>query len=316
MFFNLNMQALPVVRDLYKIERKTIWQQADSNQILVAVLDGECSFFIDDVEYPVSRGDIFFIPQGQVYLRKPHGDASCTFYYLHFLTRGPAESISAADIREKLGRTRANIDRDTIQDSYLPGDHAHEIYLHYKTAAGEFAAEIFALLEKALAEMYRNDMESQLIIALHVSHILALITRITLTSLLAESEINLGEKIPPQVKQAMFYIRQNYTRKISLAQICGYCSVSPQHLIHLFKATLHVTPTQYINKLKISHSKELMRITPLSVKEIADELGFENPYYFSRLFHKIEGVYPTAFIKRIKDSVSLDAAVPPESGGQ
>jgi AraC family transcriptional regulator, melibiose operon regulatory protein len=306
MYFNLNLQALPVVKDLYKIERKTVWQQADSNHILVVILAGECYFYIDDVEYPVSRGDIFYIPQGQLYLRRPHGDTTCTFYYLHFRTKNPAESISGTEIRAKMATIRETIDQETIRDSYLPTYHSSEIYLTYKTSAGETGDEIVALLEKALTEIYRNDLESQLIIALYASHILALLTRLTLGRLLAESEIDLGEKIPPPLKKAMIFIRQNYTKKITLTQICSYCSVSPQHMIRLFRAILHVTPIQYVNRLKIAYSKELMRITSLSIKEIADELGFESPYYFSRLFKKVEGVYPTAFKERIRLSKAAE----------
>ncbi len=302
MYFNLNLQALPVVKDLYKIERKTVWQQADSNHILVVVVAGECSFFIDDVEYPVSRGDTFYIPQGQLYLRKPHGDLTCTFFYLHFRTKGPAEMISGAAIRAKMAEIRTATDQETIRDTYLPTYYSSEIYLDYRSAAGDVADEITALLDKALAEMYRNDIESQLIIALYASHVLALLTRQTLTRLLAESEVNLGEKIPLPLRKAMIFIRQNYTKRITLTQIAAYCSVSPQHMIRLFRSTLHVTPIQYINRLKIAHSKELMRTTGLSVKEIADEIGFESPYYYSRLFKKVEGVYPTAFKERIRQS--------------
>jgi len=41
-------------------------------------------------------------------------------------------------------------------------------------------------------------------------------------------------------------------------------------------------------------------MTPLSVKEVAYELGFVSPHYFSRLFHKIEGMYPTDFLRRLQ----------------
>ena len=44
----------------------------------------------------------------------------------------------------------------------------------------------------------------------------------------------------------------------------------------------------------------MLRTSPMSVKEIAYHLGFDNPYYFSRLFYQFEGIYPTAFKKEWK----------------
>ena len=68
--------------------------------------------------------------------------------------------------------------------------------------------------------------------------------------------------------------------------------VSSQHLIRLFRKHLNSTPVGYINRTKVLHAIDLLRNTKLSVKEIAYELGFEDPNYFSRLFKREEGMSP------------------------
>jgi YesN/AraC family two-component response regulator len=101
--------------------------------------------------------------------------------------------------------------------------------------------------------------------------------------------------VPEKIRKAVCFIRTHLTQKITLKDLSDYWSISPQHLIRLFHSTYNITPIQYINNIKIVHSKELLRKTPLSIKEIAYEIGIDDPYYFSRLFCKLSGEYPSVF---------------------
>jgi AraC-like DNA-binding protein len=75
-------------------------------------------------------------------------------------------------------------------------------------------------------------------------------------------------------------------------EVAKAAGVSSQHLIRLFRKHLNSTPVGYINRTKVLHAIDLLRNTKLSVKEIAYELGFEDPNYFSRLFKREEGMSP------------------------
>ena len=77
--------------------------------------------------------------------------------------------------------------------------------------------------------------------------------------------------------------------------------VSVQHVIRLFRKHLQTTPVGYINRTKVLHAIDLLRNTELSVKEIAYELGFEDPNYFSRLFKKEEKMSPGDTRARIRN---------------
>ena len=310
MLYDIDLNTLPVVRDLYRIERKTVWQSADHNHIIVIIFEGTCRFTIDTVDYTVEAGDLFFIPQGQDYVRRPASDRPCTFCYIHFNTKTPVRSCDRETVRQELLHLKSKTDQELVQDSYRPGNYLSHLYLPHKTSLGDLTQEVRELTDQALLESLKNDLESQMIISLCVSHILALASRITLKHLVADSQSYVGERVPVALKKALLFIRQNYTRKLTLDDLCQASNISRQHLIRLFRTALQTTPVAYINKLKVNHAKELMRMTPLSIKEIAYELGFANPHYFSRLFHKVEGVYPTEFLARLKQFAGEKQAAP------
>ncbi|RME70993.1 MAG: AraC family transcriptional regulator, partial [Verrucomicrobia bacterium] len=54
-------------------------------------------------------------------------------------------------------------------------------------------------------------------------------------------------------------------------------------------------PLDYFNRLKVQRACELLATTTLSIAEIAEQLGFDDPYYFSRLFRKIMGMAPRVY---------------------
>ena len=74
-----------------------------------------------------------------------------------------------------------------------------------------------------------------------------------------------------------------------LSKISGY---TDQHLIRLFKKHLNTTPIKYINNTKCYHAASMLRNETLSIQEIAYELGFDSPNYFSRLYKNHTGLTP------------------------
>ena len=57
---------------------------------------------------------------------------------------------------------------------------------------------------------------------------------------------------------------------------------------------------EYLAYIRVDQSKLLLRDTSLSVSEIAGKCGFENVYYFSRMFKKRQGVSPSEYVRTIK----------------
>ena len=70
--------------------------------------------------------------------------------------------------------------------------------------------------------------------------------------------------------------------------------------IRNFKEYTEATPTQYIQSLRISNAQTLLETTNYNVSEIAQILGYDDPFYFSRVFKKQSGLSPSEFRKQLQ----------------
>ena len=104
-----------------------------------------------------------------------------------------------------------------------------------------------------------------------------------------------GSRILP----ALNYIEAHYTQEIDVETLAQMCYLSQAQLFRLFQAQLHTTPIQYRNLLRIKRARKMLSDWELSIGEIAANLGFENLYYFSRLFRRCTGVSPTQYRHRV-----------------
>ena len=67
------------------------------------------------------------------------------------------------------------------------------------------------------------------------------------------------------------------------------------HFLRLFRQCYGLSPYQYLQEQRLSKAKYLLKSSALAIGEIADELGFENPNSFSRLFKLRTGYYPSEY---------------------
>lgn len=88
------------------------------------------------------------------------------------------------------------------------------------------------------------------------------------------------------------FIEENYLRVHSLAEVAAGCHVDSAYLCRLFKRFRRQTPFEYLQNLKMNQAVELLRNRRYSVKATAQELGFSDPYNFSRTFKRIFGIAP------------------------
>ncbi len=100
------------------------------------------------------------------------------------------------------------------------------------------------------------------------------------------------------ISPAIKYIYENYTfENISIAHLADLCGISEQYLRSIFRSTYGISPLKFINNLKISRAKELIKYGVYSIHEAAELSGFFDDSYFCREFKKATGVSPTEYIK-------------------
>lgn len=97
------------------------------------------------------------------------------------------------------------------------------------------------------------------------------------------------------VDMAKKYISAHYTEKLTLASIADVLNISPGYLSSNFKKFTNSTLSDYIAFVKIEKAKELIDQHEYLMYEISGMLGFENPYYFSKVFKKMTGISPREY---------------------
>lgn len=91
------------------------------------------------------------------------------------------------------------------------------------------------------------------------------------------------------------YLIQNLHTSLTLREMAAQAGLSESQFSHLFKQQTGHPPLAYFIHLKMQHACSLLAMTQLSIQEIAQEVGYSDGYYFSRLFKKVIGVSPSEY---------------------
>lgn len=97
----------------------------------------------------------------------------------------------------------------------------------------------------------------------------------------------------------LLYIDNNIYEKISVSTLCEHFCISTSMLHSLFRKNMNNTAKNYINELKLSKSKELIRNSTHTLSEISEMLGFSSIHYFSKKFKLYFNISPTEYSKSI-----------------
>lgn len=101
------------------------------------------------------------------------------------------------------------------------------------------------------------------------------------------------------------HIAEHFDRLKSLAQVARECHVDRAYLCRLFRRYDQQTPYRFLTRLKMNLAAKLLHEPNAMVKQVAAELGFQDPFHFSRTFKGVFGVSPQAF-RRLRSAQSLE----------
>lgn len=97
------------------------------------------------------------------------------------------------------------------------------------------------------------------------------------------------------IAKAKKYILDHYAEEISLNQVAEAINISPGYLSTIFRQYTGIRFTDYVTEIKIGEAKKLLRESEYKIYEISEMLGYQNAYYFSKVFKKITGMTPSEF---------------------
>lgn len=103
-----------------------------------------------------------------------------------------------------------------------------------------------------------------------------------------------------RIRQIMGYIQEHYAEKITLEELADQVHLCKSESCRLFKRYMNESMFDYLLGYRIDRSLDLLRQTGLDVTQIAGQVGFSNPGYFSRIFKRRMGCTPLEYRKRTK----------------
>ena len=93
------------------------------------------------------------------------------------------------------------------------------------------------------------------------------------------------------------YVEEHLDEPLLLKDISAHFFLTPNYVSSLFRERLNTTYSEYLNSLRVAKAMRLLRHTQRSVEDIAQNCGYSDGRYFSRVFHKQTGVSPLQYRK-------------------
>lgn len=98
------------------------------------------------------------------------------------------------------------------------------------------------------------------------------------------------------LKKALSYIEENFSQEsLSLNSVAGEVNVSANYFSAIFSQAMQVTFVEYVTGKRMDKAKKLLRQTQMHTGEIAMEVGYKDPHYFSFVFKKTQGCTPREY---------------------
>lgn len=259
--------------------------------------------YLKHTEYCSEFYSVYFIHKGEITYSAAHLSIIAVYNTLLFIPANIKHHISI----KKQSKGSLIIFNEAFYNS-IPQNYPIEDYLVFHQdklslsimlSENEFieTLSIFKLLE---LERLKNSTSS--IGSLH--QLLSYFLSKSKEKFLAQNkreEISSSKKKNPIFKEFKKMLESNYTVDRNVSNYANRLNIHPYCLNEISKLSAGLTASAVIHSKIIAEAKKLMLSTDKSFKEIAYELGFDDPAYFSRYFKKHTGVTLTHFLNKSRD---------------
>lgn len=109
---------------------------------------------------------------------------------------------------------------------------------------------------------------------------------------------SIASEIAERIGRSIAYMIEHLDQPLQISTLAAQASVSPSHYFALFKRQTGTAPIDFFIRLRMNHARELLESTCSSVKEVAATMGYDDPFYFSRVFKSVHRVAPAEYRKR------------------
>lgn len=259
-FARTSLLYLQEVGTLQAVRPYTTGRNGLSSYLFFTVVSGKGSFIYDGVRYSLNTGDCVFVDCRKAY-----------------------SQITSDDLWK-------------LQWVHFNGPTMGEIYKKYQERGGipvfhtEYAAQYLELLK----QLYLISEEDSRVVNMELSEKL-----MNLLTLLMKETWNNSKKRQTTSKLDIHnvkkYLDEHYMEVVTLDDLAEVFFIDKYYLTKIFKAQYDTTINHYLNLVRITKAKELLRFSKHSIEEIGCQVGIPEPNYFARVFKKIEGITPSVY---------------------
>ena len=268
-------QKNPLARDLYLtetgeivVEAGTIWdsEEKTDDNMLIYCTKGEGIVLLAGEQVPVSGDQFFIVPQGEM--------------FKYYSVLNSKSRFLIARFNGKIGQQMSH--EFSVVRNLVPS-------VNNMVANREMLFdEIFNNLSKGF---HNQNIEY---VNFCFGHLLATFIYANRTS------DDLADESSPAVRRAIHFLEKNLHKKLSLHQIAREAGYSSTYFTTLFRKETNYAPLSYFSHLKVLKACEFLDYTRMKVKQISFQLGYSDPYYFTRDFKKKMGMSPRQYRNRIR----------------
>jgi len=226
-------------------------------------------YLVNGAGYYNINGKLRTAEAGSIIMYRPHeeqdyyylGEDKTELYWIHFTGN------SVAKLLESLELTGGNI-----------------FHIGNKT-------ELIQLYENIISEIHMKNPRYHTVCISYFIKLLSLISRELCTG-------NEGYKPKKSdIGQCVLKMQLEYQHDHPVSYYAKIANLSVCRFIRKFKNTMNISPIKYIEKIRMDKSKELLTDTDLTIYEISEVVGYNDPFYFSKVFKRNTGLSPSAYRK-------------------
>ncbi|CUH93416.1 AraC family transcriptional regulator [Herbinix luporum] len=258
-----------------KMTKNGVYHNHDYTE-LAYILSGKGKYLVDGIEYDVEAGDLVICNPGIMHTHIVTNTKEPTIEFIAGFTDYHFKNMTQNSLEIKDGtcilKTTAEIKQKIMMHCYA-----------------------------MIAEKESCNVGKYFMIKTHLMQMLLLVMReIVDNEDYEQSTCNFDSYNKNHaVKKIINYLNENYNKKISLEQLAHNMYLSPVYISKIFKEETGESPINYLIKIRLEKAKDiLLKDVNSSIKNIANQVGYEDAYHFSKLFKKYYGISPLHYRKK------------------
>ncbi|HIT59992.1 MAG TPA: helix-turn-helix domain-containing protein [Candidatus Fimousia stercorigallinarum] len=231
---------------------------------LLFVAGGKAVVVINQQKFPVEKGDILVVERGCI----------------HSVISDPKQS--------------SDIYSCSLTDYQLDGREPEQVLQRPNLVPVKHAGEKEAFLEACWKELF-SDQDRDDRMSVSICNLIAGSLVLLYYELFEDQEQTYRMPEHHFTQDILVFIYGHFSENITLERLAGEFHMSAGHISHEFSRAFGISPINYAINLRIDQAKWLLIQSELSIREISEEVGYQNIQHFAKIFQKRTGYLPLEY---------------------